>query len=493
MAEVRHCPVYTFLKRWCPPPEQDASATHVLMCGAERNERARFNVENQLATLYDKIADALIQAHISMPPLVEQHTLVFPMYVDLDFKIPVNEIAASAWEKLMAVLTSQLQKFYDPLTQTPDQFDAILLVKTHKDGSVCKGVPCKDAPELFKHGAHVHFPRVHVTATQALQIRLGFTSGLNNMQHDWVPHLGLTRPAWDDIVDEGVYSHGIRMIGAPKAHKCACFTTKGLCTICDGHNNRHVIDDRVYWLYMAFRDGRRYAPYEEELRRHTKGLIGEVSVRLPDSAVATPGYAIYAGCPPILPSSASTSGRAGKRARPSDSDAGRVERKFRIGNVVTDSFKVAIAKRQLVKHSDKYASCNVELRQSKTTMCVILSGDGSTWCANKRDYHKRNRAYMIIRRGTSASDYVSVMKCHCKCVSLREGEEKKFVDGSKPMKRACKDFTSQEVQLNIADAKRLLATAETVPATSSNIKDPHDSLEATRLRWQKLVDEAKSS
>ena len=326
----------------------------------------------------------------AVPPITENHTLVFPMYVDLDLEAKVPTLSSDAVERIAGVMNSQVQRFFEdrhPL------FECIVCTKTGGAKPLDGG--------MYKHGVHLHWPDLRVTVDEAYEIRLSIVAGLD--VEDWTDALQEARVDWDKAVDKAVYSKGLRIVGAPKASKCkACGNGVQLRAQCkDCRRKGHVYDPSNYRLDRVLvgteRSDERTAHYAHNVVR----LLKATSVRCDDdSAVVTPGYARYVGCP-VVPMSGS------KRAI----DAPRVGGKLKAEPEVTDPNVLRILRTHLVAHSPLYERSRLNVKFDGNKYMVLMTGEGSHYCLNvDRDHH--NHVYMVVRK-FKGDKHVSHMKCWC--------------------------------------------------------------------------------
>lgn len=364
-----------------------------------------------------------------LPCISEQHTVIFPLYVDVDLCAPVATLSEECVEKMARIMSFQVKKFYvSPIHSK--QFVCIVCTKTGQAKAVEGG---------YKHGLHLHWPHIRVRIDEAKQIRCSMIAGLNK-EESWEEMLGQKCINWDDVLDHSVYSHGLRMIGAPKAKlcpECKGSAKVGMCSTCDRHHNCRVIDYSVYKLGMVLRDGVRDEERYATLQNNPLKLLLETSVRCPQHKDVTPGYAVYEGCPKDQSSSA-----RGTKRKARDNNCSR------FGVEVGDPRKMAIFRAILVRHSVAYKDARAWPRYNEktSTYYVPLTGEGATYCLNKQGEHNSNRVYMTVRRDRGAKTAESFMKCFCPCMTVRVGNS------------LCKYFQSASKTLSSQDANVLFPT-----------------------------------
>ena len=341
----------------------------------------------------------------TVPAINEIHSIKFPMYVDMDIKAPTPTLSSECIAVIVSTVSEQLDRFFP---HSPP-FRCVVCTKT-KGGTECDN-------GTWKHGIHLHWPEVVVQVEQAFQLRMSMIVGLDR-RIDWTSLVGIKRPQWSSIVDEGVYrrdssmsarSGGLRMIGAPKAKKCkAC--KSDMCLECGFHNNRHVIDTNVYTLYgvmcaSSFID-------DSELRHDTHALVMATTVRRHSSVELTLGYTPYVGCP-LAPSALAlaSSSSSRKRKPANDDDTKRLGARFLVNSEIDNPHVVQVVRSLLVRHSSHYDRSRPSIRFDGQSYRVTLSGDGATYCLNKQAPHNSMRVYMeIVRSGASC---ISRMRCWC--------------------------------------------------------------------------------
>ena len=247
-----------------------STATHTSMTGG------RFHVDSaNQARFYQLLAAALGQSDLVIPCLTEQRSTVFGMYMDFDGKFPVPTISEASIARFMSVVTRQIRRFYVDMSEEQWERRVSRAVVLHKKGDA----EVQDDGR-YKHGLHIHFPNLLVKGEQAERIRMGILNGL--VVNTWTDDFGVERPNWDEIVDQSVYSNGIRMIGAPKARKCGtCRANAAVlsCSECKKQNLGHHITPSCYSLCMAFENGVPSPDYFATLSSNATRLVRATSIR----------------------------------------------------------------------------------------------------------------------------------------------------------------------------------------------------------------------
>ena len=365
----------------------------------------------------------------------ENRTAVFPMYVDMDLKVPCASMADEVVAQIARVLNAQVQRFFED-RHAP--FECIVCTKNVS--------PKVDDQGKYKHGMHVHWPDLRVIVDKAYEIRESMIAGL--ARGEWQASLGTSDVPWEEAVDAQVYSGGLRMVGAPKATKCPeCKGARGNpCAICGSEG--HIYDKAGYALRMVLRG----ADVDEERKRFIDAnparLLMATTVRCDEGKAETEGYRRYTGCP-VVPKGTGSRKRA---ASSSDLSLRSVEPRFRRQPEVTDPVVVRVVRRHLERHSPHYANSRISIRFDGTAYRVLLTGEGANWCGNKNADHERQHVYMEIVKGKS-NTHISRMRCWCKCPTTE-----RRVTGM-----PCKEYRSPHVTLTGEENGQLFKQATSDP------------------------------
>ena len=382
--------------------------THCVLTG----NTFQINDDTDLKRLYNDLGHHLSFEGAEMICVSECRTTVFPMYFDLDMKLPIAVLSTDAIHAVLRVVIRQTMRFY-PEEAHESIGECFVLDKTGDD-------PLNESTGLYKHGVHVHFPKLMVDVDSAFQIRIGVLNGLTSYTGSWTDVLG-TNPGeeWNNIVDEAVYRTGLRMLGAPKATKCrSCPPLKeGTCSVCKGQNRGYLIDRRVYKLCMVLdTNGERDLERERASRRNMPLLLSKCTVRSFIGTAVTEGYSIYPGCPRLSPSQLADASTGKKRKLPLSSLAGGASKRStdrRFKDPVVNPRQLEIIKKYLLHFYAGYADCRVEANRNGNKIRVNLHGDNAKYCMNKAGFHKSNNVYMDIER--TGLDGKVFMKCYCPC------------------------------------------------------------------------------
>jgi hypothetical protein len=427
-------------------PRDPTTPTHLLLDGGKY-----FVGEDTMAVFRTKCRDAVEAGE--MVPVTENRTQFFPMYVDLDLQVAAETLTEEAVVAMASIMNAQVHRFF---VGRGEPFECVVCTK--QGPSKPLGQPPDGASSssqqavapLYKHGVHLHWPELIVDVDRAFEIRESLIAGLERAA--WAHLLGTDPVPWRDAVDEAVYSGGLRMVGAPKASKCSeCRGAREGCAACK--RSGHVYDAAAYGLCTVLRgqqvdDGARNA-----LASNFVNLLRRTTVRAPDTARLTEGYARYAGCPVVVPQRRGT-----KRKSALPPGVGALEPRYRKGAEVTDPRALSILRRHLVLHSPVYANSRMTVHRSEKgdSYRVALSGEGATHCLNLGADHRSQHVYMVVRRGVKDTP-MSYMKCWC-----RHDTAERRLSGA-----PCKDFESPMRVLEKEEVYRLFPRkAENVKATS---------------------------
>lgn len=439
----------------------------------------------KLDELYATLGVYFSNGGVEMPSVSECHTVIFPMYYDLDMKLPIDTLGKDAIRSITRVVLMQTLRFY------PEGMHEHLgrCIVTDKTGRA----EMNEETGLYKHGVHVHFPYIMVDVDRARQIRMGVLNGLISYLGSWEELLGIDPgDKWDDFVDDAVYNTGLRMIGSPKATKCKLCIPSGSCKDgCRGQNKRFIIDTRVYGLCMALgADGERDTDYENSLKNMCN-LLTKCSVRAPPGTTPTEGYAIYPGCPQ-LSSAHLTAASTGKKRKVSISTLnGSAKRPMdrRYKDEITDAKARDVARKYLLLYSPKYATCTFKLSRCGNSIRVNLYGDDAKYCINKVGYHHSNNVFMdITRKGLDAD---VCMKCYCPCKTT-EGRSGYHVHCGQLYTRTKKGINRAEVDVlfaNSSDADDPITRAETAMFGTTRGESTSTSVASARKSLEDMTDE----
>lgn len=371
---------------------------------------------------FHSVMGGAIRQGATIPSINEKRTTHFPLYLDVDLKVPVARLEADVVVRMASCVNAKVHLFFEG-TPPPT-------VVVCARGGAAKEV----APNAYKHGLHLHWPKLVVDVDRARQIRLAMVHALDFL--DWTDALGTSRVDWDDALDDGAYRTGLRMVGAPKASPCkTCAKDKPVhCGECWKINNNHVVDERAYEFCTCLTGVDVDVALTRRLAGNATYLVQQTSVRCKDASTPrTEPYAVYANCPKVVDApSAKRRKTTGGGGAPSGGST-RTE--------VTHERVLRVVRRHLVQHSPNYENSRARVFfDGKSTYRVHLSGDGSNFCLNKGDHHTSEHVYMEIfqvrgRRGTSGY-FASRMRCWCKKMTVRPASGK-----------TCEEFRGDEKKL----------------------------------------------
>lgn len=419
----------------CRRAEGVGAPTHTIMTGGKH-----FLHPDDM-TDFRKLIGANVDRGEEVPSISEMRTQLFPMYADVDLKVPAEALRREAVRAIADVLCRQLMKFYTTADLTPETFKCVVCVRSGR-------AELQPDRTRYKHGIHVHWPDLVVNVDQALQMQASFVAGLSAVD-SWEDLLGTVRVDWPDAIDASAYNTGLRMAGCPKGMVCPQCRGRGK-TSCDKcRNTRSVVDPRVYQACMVLQGGEEDAAACAAMARYAFKLLSATTVRVDERKVRTetPGYRVYAGCPAVI----APGGK--KRKGKSDAEGTRLSAQVRRQEEITDPTVLRIVRQLLTRHDPVYQNAVIKVRRWKQSLTVTLSGDGARFCKNKGSEHNSQNVYMVVRNsGLTHSGYQSVMKCWCRCPT----KERVF-------HRTCEDYYSPEpVSVEDADVRHLFPPAEEV-------------------------------
>ena len=370
-----------------------------------------------------------------MPAIQEVHSAKFPMYADMDFKIPLATLEDDTIRRIASILNREISRCFPGQTEG---FRCVICTKSK--GSVACGT------DLFKHGMHFHWPCLIVYVETALTIRERMVWALE--REAWGDALGpgFDASQWDDILDKAVYSlsdrhGGLRLVGAPKAKKCTSCVgrRKGeLCHECRFLNNYHILDDNVYVLFEVMVDDRVEPERTRKLQVCPVSLFRDTSVRCDN-----PDVSVVTGWDPNIPIKELKLGAKGKVSVAGTPSRGKTAMR---GSVVSDTQMQTIMRKQLVRHSDKYTNSKMLIKcDVKGVYRVQLTQEGSHYCLNKKGAHGSQHVYMEVFQ-TAGTSWASHMRCFC-TKPLVQPESRK----------TCREFKSQRKAVDWGDVDRLVA------------------------------------
>ena len=410
------------------------SISHTLLTGG-----TYFVTDDRLDEIYSCIADDVARLG-NAPAICEIHSANFPMYADFDFEAPAAVLADEFIHRLATTANREILRFFPGGT-----LPLCIVCRKRRGGTLA-------ASGGYKHGLHLHWPRVIVQIEHAEYLRLGIICGLAGQL--WKEEMGVAQPDWEAIVDKAVYLNsdragGLRMVYAVKARRCRnCTPQDNWCTECGAQNNHYVVDDNVYVFHARYRGDERIDPGGMDHPTRVLRLLKATTVRCPPSTALTPGFV----APPGLanPSGSITAGGGRGRGKRKADDTRLLPPKFRTAPAVEDRAVHAAVRRLLLTFDPQYAEPALMIRMDgRGGGRVTLSGLNASFCLNLGGHHKSARVYMEL----SETPPQYRMRCWCKCnVARRTGG-------------TCGEF-SMVKRLSTADVALLFPRA--VPAASAS-------------------------
>ena len=357
-----------------------------------------------------------------LPALSEFHTVVFPFYADVDLEVKVPSLTDEAILEMARVMNCQIAKFYP---------EAI-----HDDITHCLVCTKSGEPEpgkaegTYKTGVHLHWPKLLVDREQARQLLAGMNAGLG-LCDKWPALLG-TQVAWEDVLDASVYSTGLRVVGAPKARKCACSQAdRNFCEACGGVG--HLYNSRAYMLRTVVQGDVVDETALRKYRANPRRIVDYTSVRTKHSEV-TPGFERYHLCP----QPPHEKKRKGAAVHPTDKAVATVKRTttHAVSSAAANAARELLNELAGVEFKDRFARCILDVRQHENgkELTVLFNGDGCHFCINQQREHGGNRNYMKIVNNQKSPAHAFLKCFSCKPSAVSD--------------MSCKDFRSRAVKLS---------------------------------------------
>ena len=403
----RNSNAYKFLEetRCIVKPQEPSGArsiTHTLIGGMG----GKFSVPDSLtkAFLAAHLKDVRAGSAMSISEL--RSVFVHPMYVDCDFKgLPCKMFPKEAAVRIAAVMTEQLRRFY-PADCDRECFDCVVCIKG--DPLTSEAYPgLQDAQGTYKHGVHLHWPKLIVSQDATVQyMRPSIVAGLERHDLEWRQRFQLTdRVPWESVVDEAVYSSGLRLLGSPKNEK------RG-----NGKDAAwFVSENSTYCMLALVADGQVDEERTQLLRTRPLAMVAATSVRASDGVEAVKGFAPYEGCP--------APPRAGKRKCGGGGEPVSARMRSQ-GTEVTSPSIVSVIKQIIVGNfGSKYKDVALRITATPEEYFINLRGDGANFCPNINGFHKSRTVYITIAERGRDKKIFPVLKCYCRCPS-RPGMDK---------------------------------------------------------------------
>lgn len=326
---------------------------------------------------------------------------------------------------------------------------------------------------LWHHGLHVHIPDLIVDYSQAAYLRAGVVQALAKKRGEVAAMLKSDEGVrnfnleWKSIIDEGVYknhqpglparSGGLRMIGAPKASRIGA---KGVACVSSRANGGCKLDVCYYWPrymyevvegvpYGALRrvdiecDGssacyRRLlrmvsVRVESPNRLATPGWINYKEIRLPVDSIAN----IVRGTNTSVDTGPEPTADEKRMAKMRMCNGGSSASEFlRRENAILDERKLKIIHKIVWKMEKRYKDVTIRARTNNERIIVNMSGEGATFCCNKRDHHSRSCSHVTITakmRGIAKRpSYTAIIGC------FHKGEDAYRKDG-----KICRNYRNE--------------------------------------------------
>lgn len=353
----------------------------------------------ELGALYEALGGDLASDPQCRFYVAEKRTPTFPMYYDVDLKKAGVEARRKAYPLIVAAAREEARAFFRG-------------VKPERVGRLFDTIVCTTANDDYT-GVHLYMPNLLVDEDRAKLMRYALVARLQHEARDLVAN-------WEDVIDEAVYKGGLRVPGAKKLQECAvCKAVRGApdpdCPgLCDRKGRQCVGRQYVFYALFSDVDDAATAAHRESLATNWAYLLQQTSLRRPASAVPSPGFAEYPGCP--RPTQARLSFPK-KNELPRSSPAW------------------PLIERAVRRFAGEYYQLDVDrvfMPPDNRFVMVFVSGKNATFCPNKQGYHKSSRVWFKILQ--------SGMELRCLC-------KKKDTEG-RVSRKMCSQYRSHMLPLD---------------------------------------------
>lgn len=392
-------------------------------------------VEDRFTELY---AAAVGAVRPQVWAFTELRSPVYHMFVDLDEK--TYDCAWAEVDRLLylQVMQRDMRRFFPGVT---DSEATELLRAVVSAPSKARHATGPNGTDYTKIGIHFNFPNLLVTNHEALLIRASAVASLEAKMP--FPPAAQVEGGWDAVLDDCVYKHaGLRMLGSCKTQNCSCKRQGKDCENPDCRGGK--VTTPIPYLAQIVVDGMGGIDEAESTRVVTDAhhALRLTRVRASPDEVADVRFVRYLGCPAY---SGETNGKAGthtakgakgakRKSGFTDDDSGakHIGLTGRKPLLELTHVREKTIREILTRLSVHYADIQIKDatwlgNPKRPSLCIRVSGEGSSWCANVQRDHSQNRVYMMI----------SAHGARQRCFSSRPREST----------RCCRDFHSELVPL----------------------------------------------
>lgn len=339
----------------------------------------------ELPILYDAIAKDVADNPRAKFYLTEFHTDTFPMYFDIDLKGVPADLRPRIHDALKETLVPEVAKFFVKPVPGCHTFDSVWCV-------------AEAAQPLT--GLHIYMPKLIVKVESALAMRYALVMQM----YARYPHM-LPKPTtenekcdkWEDIIDAAVYSGGLRMPGALLLKDCShCKEAAGdkadpQCPYSCNRGKMNVGRRYVFLDYVTTQETEHTQALRYQLKTNWGALLRHTTLR--SAAEVTPGFKVYEGCPKTDDKgNRKTSANCLPYNHPVMPDLLELIRSLKPCYELVTIDKVA------------------KLAGGALYRVYVNPGGNSTWCENRRGYHKSSRVQFEVR--------VSGIRIRCGCKKM---------------------------------------------------------------------------
>ena len=397
---------YSLLRKYSTKDSE--RATHVALDGG------MWRVEDW-TLFWEKIAKDIQEGKLF--PICEIRTEYFPMFFDLDFKIPETvEKPIDFCETIVKTINKQIPKFFKDGFQD-NMLETFILT--------CN--PKKCDTNKIKHGFHIHWPNLIVDQYSAFLIRMSAISACRSL----IEHGNIfSFIDLDEAFDVAPFKNSrgsLRILHAPKPKICTeCNNItkhKKTCFMCL-KSGFLTPDQNVYKLHCIINDQERSHKLELEMKNINR-LLRSLCIRTNCKEV-TKGFEKYMGCPEpdiFL--------HKPKKEPTLVNVAGNEEKLLPKGNkteAVNDAEKLKtlgsiISKFGTNMIDNPYENTSVRKAvfgpivskdpkdKNKFQYTVNLQDEGSNYCPFKKTNHRGNHIFMKVCQGYSGNAFAQ-LKCY---------------------------------------------------------------------------------
>lgn len=337
--------------------------------------------------------------------LVELKTPKYHFFVDWDECLAYDSEDPDAWKRFdrpacLKTMLREIRRFFPDVEKT--ELDHLLtVVVCTADVKMCGSA---EEPQI-KIGKHLHFPHLIVGDHEAKLLHTSMIAALEREHHR--EYTGF----WSLVLDPCVYDqNGLRMLGSSKVDKCPHCKGKS----CGECHQGKVSGYRPYMVNTIL-DGSGELLEEEtqKAKADYHYAVRLVSIRCIEETQADPRFKKFEGAPAYPEIEVSKRGGANAKgptikvssefeADKQGSKGMNLNRRPKLELSSTQRDAILSCIRRV--NPDRYKNLCIMTASiyAGGTICVKVTGEGSSWCANVNRDHTQNTVYFVItHRGVS--------------------------------------------------------------------------------------------